>query len=249
MGCCQSRIDRKEIVSRCKARKRYLKHLVKARQTLSVSHALYLRSLRATGSSLVNFSSKETPLHLHHQNPPPPSPSPPPPPPPLQRPQQPPLSPGSETTWTSTTTSSALPPPPPPPPPPPQPSSTWDFWDPFIPPPPSSSEEEWEEETTTGTNTRTATGTASSDAAPTTAPTTATPQGSSVVSGFSKDTTTTGSELAVVVPRNSKDLMEIIKEVDEYFLKAADSGAPLSSLLEISTSVNATAFSAHAKGG
>lgn len=71
-----------------------------------------------------------------------------------------------------------------------------------------------------------------------------------MVSGFSKDTTnTTGSELAVVVPRNSKDLMEIIKEVDEYFLKAADSGAPLSSLLEISTSINpAAAFSSHTKG-
>jgi hypothetical protein len=84
----------------------------------------------------------------------------------------------------------------------------------------------------------------------TTAPTTATPQASSVVSGFSKDTmttTTTGSELAVVVSRNGKDLMEIIKEVDEYFLKAADSGAPLSSLLEISTSI--TDFSGHSKSG
>ncbi|CAN8278735.1 unnamed protein product [Cochlearia groenlandica] len=261
MGCCQSRIDRKEIVSRCKARKRYLKHLVKARQSLSVSHALYLRSLRATGSSLLHFSVKETPLHLHHnhnQNPPPlsPSPSPPPPPPPQRSRPPPPLSPGSETTWTSTTTSSVLPPPPPPPPPP---SSTWDFWDPFVPPPPSSSEEEWEEETTTGTATATVTGTGS-DTAATTAPTTSTdPQASSVVSDFSKDTTTktnttttttTGSELAVVVSRNSKDLMEIIKEVDEYFLKAADSGAPLSSLLEISTSINAvTAFSSHNKGG
>lgn len=84
----------------------------------------------------------------------------------------------------------------------------------------------------------------------TTAPTSSTPQASSIVSGFSKDTmttTTTGSELAVVVSRNGKDLMEIIKEVDEYFLKAAESGAPLSSLLEISTSI--TAFSGHTKAG
>ncbi|XP_010550476.1 PREDICTED: uncharacterized protein LOC104821337 [Tarenaya hassleriana] len=230
MGSCYSRTERQEIVSRCKARKRYLKQLVRARQALSASHALYLRSLRATGAALLQFSAKETSLHIHLHPPPPPPPPPP---------RRPPLSPGSDTTWTSTTTSSALPPPPPPPPPP---SSAWDFWDPFVPPPPSSSEEEWEE------GTATATATVSTD------PATATPPPSSVVSEFSKDTVTTGtasgSELAMVVSRNSKDLMQIIKEVDEYFAKAADSGAQLSCLLEIPSCINtATAFSAHNKGG
>lgn len=52
----------------------------------------------------------------------------------------------------------------------------------------------------------------------------------SVVSGFSKDTS---SELAMVVSRNSKDLAEIVKEVDDYFLKAADAGSEVSLLLEI----------------
>ena len=32
MGCCYSRIEREEMVSRCKARKRYMKQFVKARQ-------------------------------------------------------------------------------------------------------------------------------------------------------------------------------------------------------------------------
>ncbi|XP_010465893.1 PREDICTED: uncharacterized protein LOC104746168 isoform X2 [Camelina sativa] len=172
----QSRVERKEIVSRCRARKRYLKQLVNATQSLSASHALYLRSLRATGSALVHFFSIEAPLHH--------------------------LCPGSKNTWTSP----ALPPPH-------QASSTWDFWDPFAPPPPSSYEEDWDRET-------------------------ATP----------KDTTTiTGSELAMVAStsNNSKDLLEIIKEINECFIKAAESG---SSLLEISTSMDAS-FSAHSKGG
>ncbi|KAL4376300.1 hypothetical protein GQ457_02G013620 [Hibiscus cannabinus] len=218
MGCWYSRIDREETVSRCKARKRYMKQLVKARQALAASHSMYLRSLRATGSALVQFSSNETTLHHHHHAPPPP---------------QPPMSPSSDT-WTSGTTfaSPALPPPPPPPP-----SSSWDFWDPFAQTNASRpvTEEEWEAATSASeaavTATATATGAASVAAPP------------SVVSGtFSKDT---GSELAMVVSRNTKELVEIVKEVDEYFLKAADAGAHLSLLLEASSSN----FSAQSKGG
>ncbi|KAK6288208.1 hypothetical protein POUND7_014387 [Theobroma cacao] len=213
MGCWYSRIDREETVSRCKARKRYMKQLVNARQALAASHSMYLRSLRGTGSALLQFSNNETTLHLHHHVPLPPQPPAPPPPP---------MSPGSDT-WTSATTASpALPPPPPPPP-----SSSWDFWDPFGPATASRSatEEEWEAATLASevavTATTTATGAASMAAPP------------SVVSGFSKDT---GSELAMVVSRNSKELVEIVKEVDEYFLKAADAGSQLSVLLEVSNS-------------
>lgn len=66
----------------------------------------------------------------------------------------------------------------------------------------------------------------------------------SVVSEFSKGTTT--SELAMVVSRNSKDLVEIVKELDEYFLKAADAGAQVSILLEVSSSIS---YSSQSKGG
>ncbi|EEF32728.1 protein ALTERED PHOSPHATE STARVATION RESPONSE 1 [Ricinus communis] len=241
MGCCYSRLEREEMVSRCKARKRYMKQLVKARQAVSASHTMYLRSLRSTGSALFQFSNTEANLHLHqshrhHHHLPPVLPSPPPlpptPPPPL-----PPMSPSSDT-WTSITASPA--PPPPPPPPPPQ-SSSWDFWDPFVPPPPSASrsvtEEEWEEATTMTASEMavTATGTAASLTAP-----------PSIISGFSKETCSgSGSELAMVVSRNSKDLVEIVKEVDEYFLKAADAGGQLSLLLEVPN----PNFSTQNKGG
>ncbi|XP_009379364.1 protein ALTERED PHOSPHATE STARVATION RESPONSE 1-like [Pyrus x bretschneideri] len=232
MGCCYSRVEREEMVSRCKSRKRYMKQLVKARQAWSAAHTMYLRSLRCTGSALLQFSNAETTLHHHHHNynhnhphnynhhhhdnyqsqqPPlqtPPTPQPPPPPPPLS---------SSSDSWTTSTTPSTARPPPPPPPP----SSTWDFWDPFV---ASSSrpvtEEEWESTTT-----------ASEAVVTVTAASTAEPP--SVVSGFSKESGTTTSELAMVVSRNAKDLVEIIKELDEYFLKAADAGGMLSSLLEV----------------
>ncbi|KAI5588407.1 hypothetical protein BDE02_05G095800 [Populus trichocarpa] len=216
MGCCYSRIEREEMVSRCKARKRYMKQYVKARQSLSASHAMYIRSLRSTGSALLQFSSNESDHHLRlppiHPSPPPLPPTPPPPPPP-------PMSPSSDT-WTTTTTTTAASPLPPPPPPPPVAGSGWDFWDPFVPPPPISVEgEEWEEVTTTITT---------SEMVAVAPP--------SVASRFPKENASgSGSELAMVVSRNSKDLVEIIKEVDEYFLKAADAGGQLSRVLEVSS--------------
>uniref|UniRef100_A0A7N0UCY8 Uncharacterized protein n=1 Tax=Kalanchoe fedtschenkoi TaxID=63787 RepID=A0A7N0UCY8_KALFE len=228
MGCCYSRIEREEMVARCKARKRYMKQLVRARQSLSASHSMYLRSLHSTGSALVQFSNAETALHLKHHQPqhchhrPPPPPSrvmpetpmssvrPPPPPPPMS---------SSSETWTTTTTttSAAASPLPPPPPPPPPAAPSWDFWDPFgAPPPQATTEEEWE--TTTASEAA-----VDVNAAP------------SVVSGYSKEENS-GSELAMVVSRNSKDLSEIFRELDEYFLKAADAGCEVSSILEVSGS-------------
>ncbi|CAL1361130.1 unnamed protein product [Linum trigynum] len=242
MGCFYSRLEREEMVSRCKSRKRYMKQLVEARQAMANSHAMYLRALRSTGAALLTFSNIETNLHHphlrpnynhHHRHQPAiPSPSPPLPPPP-----PPPMSPSSDTTWTSI---SASPAPPPPPPPVPQ-SSSWDFWDPFVPPPPSATrsgttmEEEWEEVTTMTVSEAAVTGTASASI---TAP-------PSMISGLTT-ASGSGSELAMVVSRNSKDLVEIVKEVDEYFLKAADGGTQLSLLLELPTS----GFSAQSsKGG
>ena len=97
-----------------------------------------------------------------------------------------------------------------------------------MPPPHSisrSAEEEWEDVTTTTASDVAVTATGTGTAPP------------SMVSGFSKETTASGSgsELAMVVSRNSKDLTEIVKEVDEYFLKAADAGLQLSMLLEVSS--------------
>ncbi|KAJ4714157.1 Protein of unknown function (DUF630) Protein of unknown function (DUF632) [Melia azedarach] len=220
MGCWYSRVDREENVSRCKARKKYMKQLVKARQAFSASHAMYLRSLRSTGAALLQFSANETVLHRQCYRPPPqprtlPSPLPPPP--------RPPFSPSTET-WTSSTMASPLPPPPPPPP---ATSSNWDFWDPFVPASSMSvTEEEWEDEEIATTV---------SDVAMTRA--------ESVMAPPSSVVTSASTELAIV-SRNSKDLGEIVKEVDDYFLKAADAGAELSAILEVSSS----GFSADSKG-
>lgn len=201
------------MVSRCKARKRYMKQLVKARHAFSAAHSMYIRSLRNTGSALLQFATAETSLHHHHHLPPP-NPSPPPPLPP-------PLSPISWTT-SSTTPSSAIRPPPPPPPAPS--ASTWDFWDPFMPASRRSvDEEDWEETTTT-----------TASEVPATPITTARAQNvAAPPSVITATTTTASSELAVVVSTKSKDLVEIIQELDDYFLKAANAGGPLSALLEV----------------
>lgn len=200
MGSCLTKIEREEMVTRCRGRKRYMKTFVQARQALSSSHTMYLRSLKATGSALLQFATAETPLH-HPITPPQP-----PPQPPLRQPHQPPMSP---TSWATSTTvsSSAVRPPPPPPPPPPQ--GSWDFWDPFMPASsPAATEDDWEE--TTATLSEVPMTPVSEAPAPVPAP-----------------------EMAVVVSAKSKDLVEIIKELDEYFLKAAGSGNQLSFLLEV----------------
>ncbi|XP_047982103.1 protein ALTERED PHOSPHATE STARVATION RESPONSE 1-like [Salvia hispanica] len=220
MGCWYSRLEREEMVSRCKARKRYMKQLVKARHAFAAAHSMYIRSLRNTGSALLQFATAETSLHHHPL--PPSNPSPPPPPPPPNN-LPPPFSPMSWTT-TSTTTSSAIRPPPPPPPPAPS-ASTWDFWDPFM---PTSrrpeGEEEWETTTATAseaTVTHTTTVASQNVAAP-----------PSVITATTTDTSAS-SELAVVVSTKGKDLVEIIRELDDYFLQAANAGGPLSALLEV----------------
>ncbi|XP_024972942.1 nitrate regulatory gene2 protein-like [Cynara cardunculus var. scolymus] len=223
MGCCYSRLERDEMVSRCKARKRYMKQFVKARHAFSASHSMYLRSLRTTGSALLQFATAETTLHHpQHRHSAPTLPSPPPPQTPTPHaPPPPPMSPTSET-WTTSTTNTASTPLPPPPPPP---SSTWDFWDPFMPSSTRSGtvdDEEWEDRSTT----------IASETAVTTTTVAPPPSG---VSGFSKisASTATTSEMALVVSTKIKDLVEIIKELDEYFLQAADSGGKLSALLEV----------------
>uniref|UniRef100_A0A803MHP4 DUF632 domain-containing protein n=1 Tax=Chenopodium quinoa TaxID=63459 RepID=A0A803MHP4_CHEQI len=55
----------------------------------------------------------------------------------------------------------------------------------------------------------------------------------SVVSGFSKE-----SEMVVVVSRQGKELVEIIKELDEYFLRAADAASVVNGVLEVHTFSN-----------
>ncbi|KAL9241415.1 hypothetical protein vseg_015531 [Gypsophila vaccaria] len=176
MGCCVSRLDRQELVSRCNARKKFMKNFLHSRHSLSHSLSVYLRSLRSTGSSLLLFSSAESSLHLLPPLPPMPPPQ-----------QQLPMSPGSDT-WTTTTTTTEtnvttmLPPPQP----------TWDFWYPF-----------------TGPRAN--------------------------VGPAARVAVEEAAELAVVVSRQGKELVEIIRELDEYFKNAANAASHVSHVLEVST--------------
>ncbi|KAL9229618.1 hypothetical protein vseg_005066 [Gypsophila vaccaria] len=196
MGSCVSRIETQVMVSRCRARKRYMKLLLRSRRSLSASLSFYLRSLRSSGSSLLHFSSAESSLHLHlHQAPPPP----PPPPAPA------PVSPSVSTSWTSTTASTttnatALPPPPPPPETPATAGGGWDYWEMFV---PTEQRCEWEE-----------------------------------TAGSEK------KEVAVVAGRQGKELVEIMRELEEYFMKSADAADEVSGVLELPLSAHHLSTSA-----
>ncbi|EXC35329.1 hypothetical protein L484_026653 [Morus notabilis] len=260
MGCCYSRVEREETVSRCKSRRRYMKQLVKARHAVSASHTMYLRSLRSTGAALLHLANAESHHHLtnhhpprvHHLSPPPPPPPPmspaatattdtwttsitasllPPPPPPMS-----PAATTTTDTWTTSITASPLHPPPPPPPPPA--SSPWDFWDPFTAATSrSATEDDWADEDFGGgggNNANAPVNVASGGHAP--------PSPPHSVAG--------SSELAVVVRGNStKDVVEIMKELDEYLLKAAEAGSQLSLLLEVPSSGFSSASHHTTKGG
>ncbi|KAK9670639.1 hypothetical protein RND81_13G214600 [Saponaria officinalis] len=181
MGSCVSKIERQEMGSRCRTRKRYVKHLLHSRHSLSLSLSFYLRSLRSSGAALHLFSTAESALHHHLHHPPPPAP----------------MSPSADT-WTSTPT--------PPPPTPPETAATvgggctWDYWEMFVP----ASEQRcgWEEGGGGG-------------------------GGVSPVVG--------GEKAVVVAARQGKELVEIMKELEEYFMRAADAADVVSGILEISS--------------
>ncbi|KAG8057581.1 hypothetical protein GUJ93_ZPchr0002g23702 [Zizania palustris] len=105
--------------------------------------------------------------------------------------------------------------------------SSWDFWDPFAPSSSRSATEdaEWDDASTTID---------APNAAPVVTVAAAAAPPPSVVTATT--TTSTASDLTVVaVPRGAtgkKDLAEIVTELDEYFLKAADAGARVAALLE-----------------
>lgn len=199
---------------RSKARRRYMKQVVSSRQSFSFYHSLYLHSLRSTGAALLQFANVD-----------------------------------DANKKTITTINhynnnhlpppiSASPPPPPPPPlspsssswappsaPSPPPPPSWDFWDPFAPPSSIGADEESEE------------GATNVSESPRPPPPPPPPPPSS------KESST--SELAMVVaPRVRKDFSEIVRELDEYFLKAAQAGNRVSALLQVPDS----RFDCHQQG-
>ncbi|XP_073311911.1 nitrate regulatory gene2 protein-like isoform X2 [Primulina huaijiensis] len=66
MGCTASKLDNEDTVRRCKERCRLMKESVYARHYLAAAHSDYCRSLRMTGSALVEFASGESLSVSHH---------------------------------------------------------------------------------------------------------------------------------------------------------------------------------------
>ncbi|XP_023520076.1 nitrate regulatory gene2 protein-like [Cucurbita pepo subsp. pepo] len=90
MGCAASSIDEEERVKACKERKKLMKQLIGSRKEFADTLLAYLRALKNTGATLRQFTESET-LELEGTiyglasppSPPPPLPPSPPPPPPL----------------------------------------------------------------------------------------------------------------------------------------------------------------------
>ncbi|KAG8385225.1 hypothetical protein BUALT_Bualt03G0020000 [Buddleja alternifolia] len=237
MGCVASRIDKQERVRVCKERKRLMKQLLGYRKEFADSQLAYLRSLKNTGVTLRQFTESES-LEIEDNtsgfgfppSPPPPLPPSPPPPPTFSpdlrkfegnKPPQA-QSPVEEIIEIDEDSGHT--------PPPPLPTSSWEYWDPFGSPPPQcgkssetfghvEDEEDWadtnsefieeneDDEAVYGGNVR------------------ARKQhivefvddNSSVMSCHTKDT----ADMAMVVWRSKKSLTGIVKDLDDYFLKAS----------------------------
>ncbi|KAJ4798666.1 hypothetical protein LUZ62_049912 [Rhynchospora pubera] len=257
MGCIASKIEDEEAVRRSKERKKLIKQLLTCRARLASAHFAYLKSLRDTGSALRQFVEVESPVDPT-KTPPrtitlPPSPPPlPPSPPPLPQfspmvhkhnRQLPENSTRDNYSEIDSETESCVTPRPPPPPP----GVDWRLWDPFdaavtlnspillnnrnmI----NYSRKDWDDEDWEETNTDyeeddkgskfegeigkgEILGTESKE------------DNMSQASWHTKE-----SDVApLAMCRNKKSLIEIVKEIDEHFLKAAAGGQDVVSFLEI----------------
>lgn len=249
MGCIASRVDKEERVQVCRERKRLMKQLVRFRAEFADAQLAYLKALKNTGVTLRQFTESEslelenTPFGLALPLPPSPPPLPPSPPPP------PPYSPDvmkfkdqqkleaakEEIVEIDENHFCTAPPPPP---------SSWDFWDPFSSSPPlvqkkSEVVEQCEEENWAETNTEFEEEEKEEEVVVTNV---VNPHldkahalelvddNSSMVSWHTKET----ADMAVVVWRSKKTLAGIIKELDDYFLKASYAGKEIAVLMDMS---------------
>ncbi|KAL6567264.1 hypothetical protein OROGR_000932 [Orobanche gracilis] len=234
MGCAASRIDNEEVVRICKERKRLMKQLLGYRKEFSDAQVAYLRSLRNTGVTLRQFTESDS-LELEETNsnfgfppspPPPLPPSPPPPPtfsPDLQkiedRPNesQPDIDQTIETDEESGNT-----------PPPLILTSSLDYWDPFgftLPQCEKSlgMDEQLEEENWADTNTefleedRESVSDAVDDDGVILIP----KQRPDVRIVDDSSSMMSSVDMSMVVWRSKKTLARVVKDLDEYFLRAS----------------------------
>ncbi|KAK2994128.1 hypothetical protein RJ640_003651 [Escallonia rubra] len=249
MGCVASRIDKEERVRICKERKRLMKQLVGFRGQFAEAQLAYLTALKNTGVTLRQFTESES-LELEDTlfrsalpPPPPPSLPPSPPPPPTFSPdsrkfenkQK--LEAAQEEIIELDEGNSCTPPPPP------VPSSSWDFWDPFGNSSPqcqkrSETVDQDEEENWAETNTEFEDEEQEADVVASNAVSLLPEKrhnlelvddNSSMTSWHTKDTT----DMAMVVWRSKKTLNSIVKELDDYFLKASARGRDVGVLMDV----------------
>ncbi|KAK4440221.1 Nitrate regulatoryprotein [Sesamum alatum] len=235
MGCVASRIDKEERVRICKERKRLMKQLLGYRKEFADAQLAYLRSLRNTGVTLRQFTESEL-LELDDTtsgigfppSPPPPLPPSPPPPPTFSpdlrkfedKPPQTQL-PVEEIIEADEQSGHT--------PPPPVPSSSWEYWDLFGSASPQCGKsretvEQVEEEKWEDTNTEFVEDDEEAVFVADEVNLLPTKQhvaelvddSSSMMSWHTKDT----ADMAMVV-WSKKTLTGIVKDLDEYFLKAS----------------------------
>ncbi|KAM7500505.1 hypothetical protein LguiA_024919 [Lonicera macranthoides] len=248
MGCVASRIDKEERVQICKERKRLMKQLVGFRGEFAEAQLSYLTVLKNTGVTLRQFTESEsleledTPFDpIMPASPPPPLPPSPPPPPTFspdsrkfdnndkfEAAREEIIEIGEDNSCT--------------PPPPPLPNSSWDFWDPFgtsSPPCEKKTEtvDQVEEENWAETNTEFE-DEDQEEVVPNNVVTVLPERreivevgddNSSMVSWQTKDT----ADMTMVVLRSKKTLASIVKELDDYFLKASAGGKDVGVLMDI----------------
>ncbi|KAK6917094.1 protein of unknown function DUF632, partial [Dillenia turbinata] len=247
MGCVASRIDKEERVQICKERKKLMKRLVRFRGEFANAQLAYLRALKNTGVTLRQFTEldtlefESTPIRVAlPPSPPPPLPPSPPPPPPFSpdvRKSKDNLEEnGQEESMEIDEDDSCTPPPPP------VSSSSWDFWDPFGASSPQdeksetvelAEEEKWEETNTEFQEEDQEELAVASKVVnlPSVKQQTmeVVDDNSSMMSWYTKDT----ADAAMVVWRNKKTLPGIMKELDDYFLKACVGGKGIAVLMDL----------------
>ncbi|XP_027088332.1 protein ALTERED PHOSPHATE STARVATION RESPONSE 1 isoform X1 [Coffea arabica] len=248
MGCVASSIDKEERVRICKERKRILKRLLVLRKQYADSQLEYLRALRNTGVTLRQFTESES-LEIedgalgHALPPSPPPPLPPSPPPPpsfspdlrnchnnhhMKTSEEEIIDIDEDNSHT---------------PPPPVLSTSWEYWDPFGSTSPNCQqkskieEEQVEEENWAEANTEfeeedqvdVVAVNNTVDITPVKKQTASVvDENSSVMSWHTKDT----ADLSMVIWGRKKTLSGIIRDIDDYFVKASAGGKDVAVFLD-----------------
>ncbi|KAB2096837.1 hypothetical protein ES319_A01G131600v1 [Gossypium barbadense] len=254
MGCAASRIQREGRVQVCKERKKLMKQLVGYRGEFADAQLAYLRALKNTGVTLRQFTESDS-LELENTShcltlpPSPPSPLPPPPPPPPS------FSPDprkagengiieaaqDESAKVNQDECST--------PPPPTASSSWTYWDlfestsPLHHPKQSETVEPIQEESWAESRMQFEDENPGEELvegfAINTPPMRSlrreiADNSSSIMSWYNKDST----DVAMLVLKNNKTLEGIMKDLDDYFLKASAGGKEIAVFTDINIGNN-----------